>query len=62
MRWDILAREMHPINANDAWWAGWEACVNGETENPYPISGPNGESVPAYWFWDAGWWYRCLEY
>lgn len=61
MRWDVIARDMHPANANDAWWSGFEAALTGETANPFPISGPNGEDVPAYWFWDAGWWYNTLN-
>jgi hypothetical protein len=46
---------MHPANANDAWWSGWQAFSAGETINPYTCD------EEAYWFWDAGWWYNALE-
>lgn len=57
MRWDIIAKDMHPANDNDARWSGFEASLTGETTNPFPISGPNGEDVLVYWFWGVGWWY-----
>lgn len=52
---------MNPVNANDAWWEGFRAYYENETTNPHSISGPNGEEVPAYWYFEAGWWYAALS-
>lgn len=27
MRYDLIAREMRPSNANDAWWEGFQASL-----------------------------------
>lgn len=61
MRHDILAKEMRPVNANDAWWEGFKAYHEDKMENPNLISTPKGEDVPAYWYWDAGWWFASLN-
>ena len=61
MRWDKIADDMNPSNANDAWWAGYEAFFDGVTDNPYRISSSKGKDVPSFWFWSAGWWYNALK-
>lgn len=55
------AKAMTPSNANDAWWAGFRDCCEGKTECPHLISGPAGEDIPEYWYWDAGWWFASYN-
>ncbi len=58
---DELAKAMKPSNANDAWWAGFRAYCEGVVVNPSLISGPNGEDIPEYWYWDMGWWFGSMN-
>lgn len=56
-----VTEAMRPTFANDAWWKGFRAAYEDVAENPYKISGPNGEDGVDYWFWEAGWNYGAYE-
>lgn len=55
MRWIKLAEDMHPANANDAWWSGWQAFLDADPISPYTCD------EEAYWFWHSGWMYNALN-